>query len=186
MCGCEGRRLNCWMEPRWKSARAEGSRGEQRATAPKEACDCGSSRSNSPTARGVRTLSFLHHGGVLRKRNGKQRGKCRGGHGADGPRRAQLYPVNSRLAQLWPSCGPLSLSCCSFTHCCTPTTPPPPLPPIHPPSIFHLPPQLFFSFTSLLYPLPHSSFPIFASPLRPPRPPLLRSPSVPSDHQAIR
>lgn len=147
----------------------DGRAHVQRATAPKEACDCDSSRSNSTTARGVRTPSFLHHGGVLRKMKGKQREKCRGGHGADGPRRAQLYPVNSRLAQLWPSCGPLSLSCCSFTHCCTPTTAPPPsLPPIHPPSIFHLPPNFFLlsppfyicSLTRLFPSLPPRSAPL--------------------------
>lgn len=177
MCGCEGRRLNCWMEPRWKGARAEGSRGEQRATAPKEACDWDSSRSNSTTARGVRTLSFLHHGGVLRKMKGKQGGKCRGGHGADGPRRAQLYPVNSRLAQLWPSCGPLSLSCCSFTHCCTPTTPtslPPSHPFIHPPS-FIFPPTFFF------FHLPFISAPslVFSHLCLPAPPPSPTSPPLP-------
>lgn len=48
--------------------------------------------------------------------------------------------VNSRLPQLQPSCGPLSLSCCSATQSCTP-----------PSSILHLSPSLSLFALSVSY-----------------------------------
>lgn len=70
--------------------------------------------------------------------------------------------VIKRLPQLWPSCGPRSLSCCSATHCCKPSS-------IHP---YIPPPILPLSSLSASCLIPHIS---------PRLPPLLSSdPSPPT------
>lgn len=131
-----------------KSERAKESSGLVRATVPEEARI---PNAQAAQTHSVQTLVPLHHGSVLCKMSGKRKQTRRAAT-------ALMDPLGLSCTLLiagWLSFGPAVAHfhfhvAHSHTAASLPSF-------IHPPSFIF--PQLFFSFTSLLYLLPHSSFP---------------------------